>query len=365
MRVLVAGMSARAVAESAHRAGCEVFSADCFGDLDLTAVSTWQKLEETDGIIAVALSVKPDCVVYASGVENSADEVEALLNEGIKVISPPPEILRRLRCPEELGAFCASRGFARPAAYAAPPRKGQFLVKRRNSGAGIGIRDWDENAPSMEPNEYLQEKKGGVPMSAIYAAGGGDAVMLGVSRQFAGESWLGASGYQWCGNLMPYDLPLRDAKSLLGELRRVGRELAREFGIAGAFGADFIFEDNTPWLLEVNPRICASFELAELQGGFNSFSVHLAAMSGRLPPEPEGLLEYSFLGKGIVYAKRDMTAPDTRGWSGHGRHDIPVPGTPLPAGTPICTVITPAFAAGSDVCRYLQGEAAIVWGECV
>lgn len=357
-------MSARAVAESAYRAGCEVFSADSFGDLDLTAVSAWQKLAETEGIVEVALSVKPDYVAYASGVENSVDEVEALLIEGIKVLAPPPEVLRRLRSPEELSAFCASRGVARPATYTKPPGGGRFLLKRRNSGAGIGIRDWDGDESSLEPDEYLQEKIDGVPMSAVYAGGSGDAVILGVSRQFAGESCLGASGYQWCGNLMPYDLPLRDANSLLDDLRRIGRELAREFGVAGAFGIDFILKENTPWLLEVNPRICASFELAELHGDFNAFSVHLEAMSGRLPLEPEGLFDRSFRGKGIVYAERDMIAPDTWGWLDHDRHDIPVPGTPLPAGGPICTVITPAFAAGGDVCRYLRGEAAIIWGEC-
>ena len=366
MKILAAGASARAVAESASRAGHEVLAVDMFGDRDLLAVASWRQADREDpggSLASAALEQGVDAVVFASGVENNPDAVEYLRSAGVRVLAPCALALRRCRDTEELARVCARNHIARPRVFSEPSPGADILVKPKRGGSGIGIRDWDGVTGAAE-DEYLQEKIGGVPLSVVFLADGRSAVLLGVSRQFAGEAFLGAEDYAWCGNLMPFDAPPEERKALSAELRRVVSALVSEFELAGACGADFILSGGVPWLLEINPRISASFELAELLTGINAFDAHLSALEGRLPEEREVLAGGPFRGKGIVYAPRGMTAPDTSGWLGTNRRDIPQAWSPLPRGLPICTVITPPTESAAGVMEYLREEAERVWREC-
>ena len=365
MKVLVVGASARAVAESIARAGHEPLAADMFGDRDLAKVAPWRRLKDADAVVPAALDLDVDGVVFASGVENNPGIVDELRANGVRVFAPGSEAIRRSRDMRELAEICGRHGIARPGVFQSPPMGMRCLVKSFKSGAGIGVRDWDGDPSSVGPGEYLQEKIEGTSLSAVFVANGKEAVMLGASRQFAGEPFLGAGDYAWCGNLMPYEVRRENKKSLLDELRRIVTVLTGELKLSGACGIDFILRGETPWLLEINPRICASFELVEMLRDVNIFDLHLKALNGRLPEEPPGLLDGPFRGKGIVYAPRDMTAPDTGSWLGTNRHDIPQANSPLPEGLPICTLISPPMSDGSAVVEYLLAEARRVWGECV
>jgi len=67
---------------------------------------------------------------------------------------------------------------------------------------------------------------------------------------------------------------------------------------------------------------------------------HLEAMTGRLPDFSLGNREgYPYFGKGIVYARRTATMPETAGWTERGRRDVPFPGERIEAGHPVCTVL--------------------------
>jgi predicted ATP-grasp superfamily ATP-dependent carboligase len=163
---------------------------------------------------------------------------------------------------------------------------------------------------------------------------------------------------------MPFAAETGRKSALLDEFRRAVSAMASYFGLKGAAGADFIYDGGRLWLLEINPRISASFELVELLSGVNIFSLHLSAIGGRLPPERDGLLDGPFRGKGIIYAPKDLTAPDTGAWYNYSRRDIPHPKALLPAGAPICTSITPPLPSDADVMAYLGGEAVKIWREC-
>lgn len=364
MKILVVGASARAVAESVARAGHEPVAADAFGDRDLRKVASWRRLKDADAVIPAALDIDVDGVVFASGVENDPGVVDELRAKGVRVFAPEAEAIRRSRAARDLMEICGRRGIARPRIFLSPPEGSRCLVKPFKSGAGMGVRDWDGDLSSVGPGEYLQERIDGTPLSAVFVANAEDAVILGVSRQFAGEAFLGADGYAWCGNLMPFDGKTERKESLLGELRRIVVTLARELKLSGACGIDFILRGETPWLLEINPRICASFELVEMLRDVNVFELHLRALNGELPEEPAGLLNGPFCGKGIVYAPRDMTAPDTDTWLGTNRRDIPQANSRLPEGLPICTLVSPPMKDGPAVVGYLSAEARRVWGEC-
>ena len=53
-------------------------------------------------------------------------------------------------------------------------------------------------------------------------------------------------------------------------------------------------------------------------------------------------------GKGIVYARRTVSMPETADWVEKDRRDIPFPGERIEAGHPVCTVL--AEGKGREAC---------------
>ena len=41
----------------------------------------------------------------------------------------------------------------------------------------------------------------------------------------------------------------------------------------------------------------------------------------------------------MLFATEDLRAPDTRAWTARGIRDVPHPGEPIAAGSPICTLV--------------------------
>jgi len=156
MRVLVTGMSARAVAESVRRAGHQALAADMFGDIDLLKIATWRRLLKTsdaDSLASIALDLEAEAVVFTSGVENNPAVVDELKAAGVRVLAPESEAIRRARDPGELAWICDRYGIARPAGYSALCADKNYLVKPLRSGAGIGIRDWNGDPADIAADE--------------------------------------------------------------------------------------------------------------------------------------------------------------------------------------------------------------------
>jgi predicted ATP-grasp superfamily ATP-dependent carboligase len=194
-------------------------------------------------------------------------------------------------------------------------------------------------------------------------ADGQRSVVIGLTEQLIGQEPLGARGYTWCGNI----LPLRLQPVVLERVERMAASLTSRFGLRGVNGLDLVVADGAngrprPVLVEVNPRYTASMELVERAYGLDVFSLHLEGMAGRLPSFSLAELVRSpgpCFGKGIVYAGRTVTIPETKGWTELNRRDIPFPGERIEAGHPVCTVLTEG--SERDVCwnHLLAGVAAV------
>ena len=114
MRVLLTGLTARAIAESAVRADCDVVTVDYFGDLDTKRLCPNVSLRERGcgysaaALARVARELPYDAVAYGGGLENHPEAVEALA-EGKVLLGNAPETLRRVRDPALLFPFLAAR----------------------------------------------------------------------------------------------------------------------------------------------------------------------------------------------------------------------------------------------------------------
>src|SRR5438093_11188370 len=96
-RILIVGISTRAAAESAARAGFEVTAIDAFADLDqhpsVRAMAVSRPFTARAAARA-ARSIAGDAVAYLSNFENHPDDVRTLA-AGRQLWGNPPAVLRR------------------------------------------------------------------------------------------------------------------------------------------------------------------------------------------------------------------------------------------------------------------------------
>jgi uncharacterized protein len=371
MRLLLAGLTTRALAESAVRAGCDVVTVDYFGDLDMKRLCPNASLRErglgysATALARVAREFPYDAVAYSGGLENHPDAVEALA-EGKMLLGNAPETLRCVRDPGTLFPFLAGRGFRVPEtitfrqdAPGGPATTGRWLLKPVASGGGHGIRAWRGEPPG--PHHVLQEHLEGLHASAAFVADGRRAILLGWSEQLHGPAV-----FRYGGNLFPLEAPT----ATFEELRHLIQALTDRFGLVGLNGLDFVLQGSRPAAVEVNPRYSASMELVERATGVSMFALHLDACRGNLP-EPRSAetalhagARAGFHGKAIVYAHETVAVTASLTWMEQGVRDVPHPGSVIKKGHPICTVLAESSSRGRCLAALRAGEAAIL-EECV
>jgi predicted ATP-grasp superfamily ATP-dependent carboligase len=357
--VLLVGVSTRALAESAARAGYRVSAVDPFGDLDLRAVADVRPLRPfgADGAARLARAIPARLLAYTSNLENHPAAVAAL-TRGRRWLGNPSEVLERVRNPLQLARAVAAGGFPGPCTRASAPADlrtaRRWLLKPRRSGGGHGTMPWHRGR-RVPRGAYLQERIAGTPGSIVFAADGRDITPLGLTRQLVGEPAFGARGFRYCGSL----LACRQAALFTHEAElyrravELARFLTRTFGLRGLNGVDFIANDGVPFPIEVNPRYSSSMELVERAGQSSLFRTHVDACAGWLEQAPASVGDV--LGKAIVFARHDVIVDDATRWR-LDLADIPHPGERIAAGRPICTVF--ARARTAQACRTALAAAA-------
>jgi predicted ATP-grasp superfamily ATP-dependent carboligase len=198
----------------------------------------------------------------------------------------------------------------------------------------MGIREWDGNDP-LKPSEILEEFIEGTLGSACFVADGEKTVVLGLTRQYAGVSELGAPPFVWCGNVTDFE----DAQ-LSDRITNAIQRIVSVFGLIGLNGIDYINKPLGPVLLEINPRPPASFELFERLLGINAFQLHKDSYRGILPEKLPLPHSGEVWGKGILYANRELRIANYIFKNSDNIVDIPHPGEIIPIGAPICTILT-------------------------
>ena len=172
---------------------------------------------------------------------------------------------------------------------------------------------------------------------------------LGVSRQLCGDPAFGATGFQYCGNILApvRDAQFRNGESLMRHAAAVAHLVSDAFALVGVNGVDVIARDGVAYPIEVNPRWSASMELVERAHGISVFGAHAeACVDGTLPDfdMTRAQRRIDAYGKAILFARRDVVIGDSHSWIDAGIRDVPHPGERIAAGRPVCTV----FAAGRD-----------------
>jgi predicted ATP-grasp superfamily ATP-dependent carboligase len=360
MKILLIGLSVRALAESAVNSGYSVIALDAFGDLDLQRFCESYALVRDFGIPYSAAGLHKasrrlhfDAIAYTANLENYPQVVHRFSRQH-SLIGNPAGVLKRVRDGSQLYPLLDGAGLAVPETIfhangrrATPERR--WLNKPILSGGGHRVT-FARPGGSPKRGFLLQEFIPGLPCSASFVANGEQAVVLGLCEQLVGMPQFGGHGFHYCGNLAPLaaveDSP--PGPAVRDQVQRIASLLTRSFGLVGVNGFDFILQDGRVFLTEVNPRYSASMELIEKVSSLPVFDLHYRAVVNRSLPEiiPAPIEKRNlprYYGKAILYAEKEILTPNTHRWLQSGAGDIPLPGERIQSGKPVCTL----FAEGS------------------
>ncbi len=204
MRILVIGINIRHIACSASRAGHEVFAVDCYEDLDLErCAKETARLprERADEFLSEYIEkFHPEAVVLGPGLEEAHVKGVPVLNNTTEKAFRISDKLWQVRWLEENGfPFIETKTSSEDLSF-------PVMVKPRRGAGGVGCRrvktsyelDWEEGL-------IAQEIISGRPASVSVIGNGSGARALAVNEQLIGESWTGARGFRYCGNITPLD----------------------------------------------------------------------------------------------------------------------------------------------------------------
>ncbi|HET7048475.1 MAG TPA: ATP-grasp domain-containing protein [Solirubrobacteraceae bacterium] len=336
--MLVVAVSARMIAQLAVADGYEVTALDRFGDVDLRSIAPGATAPSNDALAALAAGIEADAVVYGGGLENRPDLV-AQLSQGRELLGTPAELLDAVRDPWAVAAVARAAGAQAPETRSidelpvGAAESNGWLRKPRRSGGGRGVRRW--MGGRLRTGEILQRHVGGLSCSAVAIADGRRATVLGITEQLH-------HGFRWTGNLTPPRLSGGEQAELDGQLGAVCDEVAARFGVRGAFGVDAVWDGRHAWVLEVNPRPPAGLELF----GPGSFEAHVRATRGLgLPAPGSPPATRCAKVKLVLFAPRDLRAPDPGWWPAALVRDIPHVGEGIKRGDPVCTLVSATDSA--------------------
>ncbi len=352
---MVAGLSARLLAQAARDDGFEVLALDVFGDADTRALARrWWPVGQTGKFqidamrlqAALAETGQPGSAwaapvgwVAGSGLEGRPDLlVDA--SPGLPWLGCTPEAVARLRDPALFLGFLASEGIPHPPVAQVRPPDGQaWLLKDLHACGASHIRLLSAAAasPVLAPGQVLQRRAPGQAMSATFVANGREARLLGINQQnIRAHPVRPEVPYMFCGVVGPVPVPA----GVPAALQRALDRLVPAFGLRGLGSLDFLLDGDAWQLLEVNPRPPASIVLYP---HWRPMAAHVrACLEGLLPGPPlEAAPEQAVRGYEIVFARRALTldarqaavlaaAPEV--------HDLPGAGQHFGAGEPLCSV---------------------------
>jgi predicted ATP-grasp superfamily ATP-dependent carboligase len=349
--LIVLGASVRGLAFSAIRAGYKVYAIDLFADRDLAAVCPAAKIEQYPQAFEAALAAGPQAPwMYTGALENYPRLIERL-GTIRPLIGNSADVVRRTRDIDQLGEAVKAAGCLVPEVCGSAA-EGKWLVKALRSSGGLGVHLATAEEMRQPPGDsYLQRYIDGEALSAVFLAGGGKAVLVGVTKQLIGRDFGLPNQFLYVGNVGPIVLGEADVT----RLKALGLTLADKFGLVGLFNFDFMRNDAGLWPVEINPRYSASVEILERGLEVKAVELHVAACGG-------GVVKWlarnnpDCFGKAVVYAERDCRVSpvlemvagelnDPRSWPAMA--DLPRTGDEIRAGQPVVTV----FAAGESAER--------------
>ena len=368
--VAVAGLSARMLAQSAARAGFNVVALDIFGDRDTREYAgLWfdiggeglviDRARLHDALEHAARLPRMLGLIVTSGLEPLADglargeRMPRFIGNGAQAISAVRDPRRFFTMLDEAGIDHPEVRFTRPA----DPRG--WLVKRAHGCGGVHVEPaggeggdgvGDDASASPAGPAYFQRMSPGRSMSALFVGARREVSVIGFAEQLSVA--CGKLPFVHAGSVGPLDLPPATAERITAAIRTI----VWQTGLTGLNSIDFLLDGDTFRVLEINARPSSTMALYDTAwpGAWprGLFGCHLdACLDGdpaAVPPAPARRVAQH-----VVFAPRGFTASarfSDACFVDPACHDVPLAGTRVEAGQPVCTLVVaaPTLAAVRD-----------------
>jgi predicted ATP-grasp superfamily ATP-dependent carboligase len=222
----------------------------------------------------------------------------------------------------------------------APVDVAGWLEKDANGTGGMHIRhaaQWHATDASRG-GRYFQRQQPGRSMSALFIADTRKATIIGFNEQLIVSH--GGQPFVYGGAIGPVDVP----DPVRQQITVAVNAIVSRTRLKGLNSLDFIVDGERCFVLEVNARPSATMSLYERGSNRSLLSLHVRACAGAsldVDMSSAAAQTASLCGEQIVFADRDRTvSPEfvqralNLGWC----HDIPVTGSFIAAGAPLCSV---------------------------
>lgn len=326
---------------AAAAAGYEVIALDAFADSDTghaaCSLHTLKYSEssfdapELEAVLRKIEQEAPLGLVYGSGFEVQP-ALLGLVEQYMPLIGNSVRVLRNMKRAITFFALLDVLNIPHPAVSLQQMSSqdfasGTWLIKKNGGSGGTHIRKAKDNA-RLEPGYYYQQEMQGVPVSLLFAADGMKVKEIGFNQQWLAPTSL--MPYRYGGAVSRAELPL----SVKQQLLEAAQKLTSAVGLRGLNSLDAIMVGERLWVLELNPRLTATFDLYPTADG-RLFDLHLQASAGGFADWPQ--LGGKSKAHYIVYAPENISLPEGLDWPDWVA-DIPSVAGHIKAGDPVCTV---------------------------
>ncbi len=338
--LIIAATSARGYAQAAVACGYQVITIDAFADADTRNIAKQAfKVRMAEDVVDLAEFKRifstldfTNCVGFLYGsLFDNAQELLTWVAERVTLLGNVPEVMQTAKSYafftllDELGIQHPENSLTLPANPA------DWLSKKLGGSGGMHIRA----AELTNFSDYFQRKVDGRSISMLFIADGKTVHLIGFNAQFVSPS--NDLPYRFAGAVGCIQLP----DDVHAQLMCIAQQLTIALGLRGINSLDAILqlEQQTLWILELNPRLSATFYLYP-----NLLSAHMQACSGDLN-DFQQQLHYS-RAQQILYADNDLQIPSNFAWP-NWVTDIPAikaseSNVIIERNAPICTVMTEA-----------------------
>jgi predicted ATP-grasp superfamily ATP-dependent carboligase len=380
--VAVAGQSARLLAQSAARAGLRVAALDVFGDRDTReAADLWCDIG--GGTLTIDRDLLIDALQRVARLPHflgwiGGSGLEPLIAQlcvapGLpRFIGNTAEANAAVREPRRFFALLDELAIAHPAVSFTRPATAQgWLFKHAHGCGGTHIKalaalDAEQMLAQESPDSqgYFQRIGSGRSLSTLFISARGHAQLIGFAEQLTCA--VGDLAYVHAGSIGPIDMP----PQIAARVQAAVDALCARTGLVGLNSCDFLLDGDTFELLEINARPSSTMALYETASPDawpdGLLACHLdACRFGRLPSTASTALASQprwRAGQSVLFAPVPFTV--SAGFSDACLHDpqcrdVPMPGTRIEAGQPVCTLLVRA-ASVDAAHRALDAQREIV-----
>ncbi len=337
-KLIIAATSARAYTKAACASGDEVITLDAFADADLNSIaSETYQVKIQDWQIEIddfkRQFVKIDFTnVHGFCYGSLFDAVPELLNwvaTKVPIIGNSAETLKKAKSFSFFELLDTLDIVHPKVSLDYPQAPDRWLSKSVGGCGGTHVK----LAKEYDLGDYFQKEIIGEPVSMLFVANGKETQLVGFNRQLVAPT-IGLP-YRYAGAVGSLQLP----DSVVKAFCNAAKKLTNAMGLLGINSLDAVLHDETLSILELNPRLSASFELYP-----NLWDVHLQACNGILTSLP---ISNSTHAKLTIFADEDIVIDRGFAWP-NWTADLPnqdLARNRILKDTPICTVLAEAETA--------------------